>query len=142
MNDILAQSRKERKPYQGILTHNIKMTKPLEENLSREIAQQIKSKAKNSFDNTYKAALLHNSAMYVQGFLVVTGQPYKPIEHSWLEFDEYLVDPTLPHLNRNAAQLHYFPAHRLSVKKLKAAVEEAIEDYPEDPPLPVYGAAP
>jgi hypothetical protein len=28
------------------------------------------------------------------------------------------------------------------VKQLKAAVEEAIEDYPEDPPLPVYGAAP
>jgi hypothetical protein len=118
------------------------MSKPLEENLSREIAQQIKSKAKNSFDNTYKAALLHDSSMYVQGFLVKPGKPYEPIEHSWLEFDEYLVDPTLPHLNTNAAELHYFPAQCLSVKQLKAAVEEATEDYPEDPPLPVYGAAP
>lgn len=118
------------------------MTKPLEENLSREIAQQIKSKAKNSFDNTYKAALLNTSAMYVQGFLVTPGNPYKPIEHSWLEFEDYLVDPTLPHLNKSVAQLYYFPAQRLSVKQVKAAVEEAIEDYPEDPPLPVYGAAP
>ncbi|HEY9601230.1 MAG TPA: hypothetical protein V6C85_06435 [Allocoleopsis sp.] len=118
------------------------MSKPLEENLSREIAQKIKSKAKNSFDNTYKAALLNTSAMYVQGFLVAPGTPYKPIEHSWLEFEEYLVDPTLPHLNKNVAQLYYFPAQRLSVKQVKAAVEEAIEDYPEDPPLPVYGAAP
>jgi hypothetical protein len=76
------------------------MSKPLEENLSREIAQRIKSNPKNSFDNSYKATLLHDSAMYVQGFLVGTGKPYKPIEHSWLEFDEYLVDPTLPHLTQ------------------------------------------
>lgn len=118
------------------------MSKPLEENISREIAEKIKSKAKNSFDNTYKAALLHTNATYVQGFLVGTRKPYKPIEHSWLEFDEYLVDPTLPYLNKNAAELHYFPAQRISVKHLKAAVEEAKEDYPEDPPLPVYGATP
>lgn len=118
------------------------MSKPLEANLSIEIAQQIKSTAKNSFDNTYKAALLNDSAKYVQGFLVRTGNPYKPIEHSWLEFDEYLVDPTLPHLNTNAQRLYYFPVQRLSIKQLKAAVEEALEDYPEDPPLPVYGAAP
>lgn len=118
------------------------MSKPLEENLSKEIAQQIKSKAKNSFDNTYKAALLHNNALYVQGFLVGTRKPYKPIEHSWLEFDEYLVDPTLPHLSQEAEELYYFPAQRLKVKQLKAAVEEALEDYPEDPPLPIYGAAP
>lgn len=118
------------------------MNKPLEANLSKEIADQIKSKAKNSFDNTYKAALLHDNAVYVQGFLVGLGKPNKPIEHSWLEFDEYLVDPTLPHLNKNTAELHYFPAQRLSVKQLKAAVEEALEDYPEDPPLPVYGAIP
>ncbi|MCA1992241.1 MAG: hypothetical protein LDL41_09385 [Coleofasciculus sp. S288] len=116
------------------------MNKPLESNLSKEIADQIKSKAKNSFDNTYKAALLHDNAVYVQGFLVGLGN--KPIEHSWLEFDEYLVDPTLPHLNKNTAELYYFPAQKLSVKQLKAAVEEALEDYPEDPPLPVYGATP
>ncbi len=118
------------------------MSKPLEENLSKEIAQQIKSKSKNSFDNTYKAALLHSSAKYVQGFLVGTRKPYKPIEHSWLEFDEYLVDPTLPHLSKEAQELYYFPAQRLTVKQVKASVEEALEDYPEDPPLPIYGAAP
>ncbi len=126
----------------GTRTHGIKMNKPLEDNLSREIAQQIKSKAKSSFDNTYKAALLHDRAMYVQGFLVGAGKPGQPMEHSWLEFEEYLVDPTLPHLNKNAQELYYFPAQRLSVKQVKAAVEEAIEDYPDDPPLPVYGAAP
>lgn len=118
------------------------MSKPLEENLSKEIAEQIKSKAKNSFDNTYKAALLHNNATYVQGFVVGVGKPCKPIEHSWLEFDEYLIDPSLPHLNRKAGELYYFPAQKLSVKQLKAAIEEAQEDYPEDPPLPVYGDTP
>lgn len=30
----------------------------------------------------------------------------------------------------------------MSVKQLTAAIEEAQEDYPEDEPLPVYGAAP
>lgn len=118
------------------------MSKPLEENLSKDIAQQIKSKSKKTFDNTYKAALSLKSALYVQGFLVWAGHPYKPIEHSWLELDEYLVDPTLPHLNKNPEELHYFPAQRLSVKQVKAAVEEALEDYPEDPPLPVYGETP
>lgn len=118
------------------------MSKPLEEKLSKEIAQQIKSKAKNIFDNTYRAALVNDKALYVQGFLVMTGNPYKPIEHSWLEFDEYLVDPNLPYLNKNSQEFYYFPAHSLSLKQLKAAVEEALEDYPDDPPLPVYGDAP
>jgi hypothetical protein len=120
----------------------LQMSKPLEETLSRTIAEQIKSKAKSSFDNTYKAALLYSNSTYVQGFLVKAGKPYKPIEHSWLEFNEYLVDPTLPHFNETGTELHYFPAQRLSVKQLKAAIEEALEDYPEDPPLPVYGEAP
>lgn len=118
------------------------MSKPVEENLSREIAQQIKSKAKNNFDNAYKAVLLHTNALYVQGFLVGVGNPHKPIEHSWLEFEEYLVDPTLPHFNTSATELHYFPAQRLSVEQVKAAVEEALEDYPEDPPLPIYEESP
>ncbi|MGQ4647371.1 hypothetical protein [Lyngbya aestuarii] len=118
------------------------MNKPLEEHLSKEIAKQIHSKATNSFDNAYKASLSLNGATYVQGFLVWKGHPYKPLEHSWLELEESLVDPTLPHLNKNAQELCYFPAQRLSLKQLKAAIEEAVEDYPDDPPLPVYGAAP
>jgi hypothetical protein len=118
------------------------MSKPLDATLSTEIAKRIKSKAKNSFDNAYNAALVTEGATYVQGFLVFAGDPYKPIEHSWIELENCLVDPTLPHLNKNAEEVYYFPAHRLSVEELKAAVEEAKEDYPEDPPLPIYGAAP
>ena len=80
--------------------------------------------------------------LYVQGFLAVVGQPHKPIEHSWIELSDHIIDPTLPHLKRSAEALHYFPAHRLSVKQLKAAIEEAKEDYPDDDPLPIYGASP
>ncbi len=118
------------------------MSKPLDATLSTEIAKRIKSKAKNSFDNAYNAILVTEGATYVQGFLVFAGDPYKPIEHSWIELDDCLVDPTLPHLSKNSEEFYYFPAHRLSVEELKAAVEEAKEDYPEDPPLPIYGAAP
>lgn len=118
------------------------MSKVLDATLSIEIAKRIKSKAKDSFNNAYQAALLTPEAMYVQGFLVFDGKPYFPIEHSWIELPESLVDPTLPHLNKKPEQLYYFPAQRLSVKQLKAAVEEAKEDYPEDDPLPVYGEMP
>jgi hypothetical protein len=118
------------------------MSKPLDATLSLEIAKRIKSKAKDSFDKAYEAALLTEGAIYVQGFLVRAGEPYKPIEHNWIELEQSLVDPSLPDLGQNALELYYFPAQRLSVKQLKAAVEEAREDYPEDEPLPVYGEAP
>jgi hypothetical protein len=115
------------------------MSKPLDTTLSLEIAKTIKSKAKNSFDNAFKAVKLMEGAVYVQGFLVNAEKPYKPIEHSWIELEEHLVDPTLPHFITTTQEFYYFPAHRISVKQLLAAVEEAKEDYPDDPPLPVYG---
>lgn len=118
------------------------MSKLLDETLSIEIAKRIKSKANDCFDNAYKAALLTEGAMYVQGFLTFAGEPYSPIEYSWIELDDRIVDPTLVHLNKNAQELYYFPAQRLTVEQLQATVEEAKEDYPDDDPLPVYGAAP
>jgi hypothetical protein len=118
------------------------MNKLVDATLSREIAKGIKGKAKDSFHNAYQAALLTPGAMYVQGFLVFAGEPYLPIEHSWIELEHSLVDPTLPHLNKNPEELYYYAAHRLSVKQLKAVVEESKEDYPEDDPLPVYGPMP
>lgn len=126
------------------------MDKTLDETVSLEIAKQIKSKAKNQFDNAYKAALATEGAIYVQGFLAFAGKPYKPVEHAWIELSDTaeatvsdrIIDPTLPHWQKNAEELHYFPAQRLTVEELKAAVEEAQEDYPEDDPLPVYGKQP
>ncbi len=118
------------------------MSKPLDETLSIEIAKRIQSKANDCFDNAYKAALLTEGAMYVQGFLTFAGEPYSPIEYSWIELEDRIVDPTLLHLNKNAQELYYFPAQRLTVEQLQATVEEAKEDYPDDDPLPVYGAAP
>ncbi|MBE9233464.1 hypothetical protein IQ231_17760 [Cuspidothrix issatschenkoi LEGE 03284] len=118
------------------------MNKLLDEALSYEIAKTIKSKAKKPFDNAYKAALVTEGSKYVQGFLVLVGQPYKPIEHGWIEVNDVIIDPTLPHLPKNHQELYYFPAQTLSVKKLKAIVEESKEDYPEDDPLPIYGEAP
>lgn len=118
------------------------MSKPLDPTLSKEISQAIESKATSSFDNAYRAALRTEGSMYVQGFIVWAGKPYRPVEHSWIELENCIVDPTLPHLNKNAEEIYYFAAQRLSVKKLQAAVEEAKEDYPEDEPLPVYGDMP
>lgn len=117
-------------------------TPPLDETLSRATAEQIGSKAKFPFENAYKAALATAGATYVQGFLVRAGYPPQPLEHAWIEAEERLIDPNLPYLGTAAADLYYFPAQRLSVKKLKAAIEEAQEDYPEDSPLPIYGSQP
>jgi hypothetical protein len=118
------------------------MTKTLNETLSLDLAQRTKSKAKTPFDNAYRAAIATEGATYVQGFLAFAGQPRKPVEHAWIEVGEEILDPSLPHLPQKPDRLHYFPAHSLSVKKLKAAVEEAKEDYPEDDPLPIYGSMP
>ena len=118
------------------------MNKPLDEALSVEIADRIKSKAETPFDNAYKAALATKGATYVQGFLAKAGQPYRPIEHSWIEIGDRIVDPTLPYMNKNPLEIWYFPAHSLTMKQLKAIVEESQEDYPEDDPLPIYGDPP
>lgn len=117
------------------------MNKPLDEARSQELAQHVKSKTRAAFDNAYRGALATKTAMYVQGFLVIPGRR-QPLEHAWLELDDCLIDPSLPYLNHRSQDLYYFPAQRLSVKQLKAAVEEAKEDYPEDPPLPIYGTTP
>jgi hypothetical protein len=118
------------------------MNKPLDETLSIELAKNIKSKASKPFDNAYKAALATEGAVYVQGFLVFAGKPYQPIEHGWIELGDSIIDPTLPHLKKNSQQLWYFAAQRLTVKQLKAIIEESQEDYPEDDPLPIYGEPP
>ncbi len=118
------------------------MNKLLDPTLSNEIAKKIKSKAKLPFDNAYRAALVTVGAKYVQGFLVFRGHPFQPIEHGWIELDDVIIDPSLPHLNHNPQELWYFPAQSLTVKKLKAIIEESQEDYPEDDPLPIYGEPP
>lgn len=111
----------------------------LDQAASIELATQIGATSR-SFDNAYRAVLAVDGAVYVQGFLV-TATSLEPIEHGWIEAGDRILDPTLPRLP-NAATLQYFPAQRLSRKQIKAAIEEAQEDYPEDEPLPVYGAAP
>ena len=118
------------------------MDKPLDVEQSKAVAKQIKSKGKASFENAHKAALVTEDATYIQGFLVYEGAPFMPIEHGWLEVSDRVIDPNFPHLNRSADQLFYFPAHRLTPKQLKKAIEEAQEDYPDDDPLPIYGKAP
>ena len=122
------------------------MNKILDETLSIKAAERINSRASTPFDNAYKAALSTEGARYIQGFLAFVGKPYRPIEHSWIELgdtpDVRIIDPTLPHLNKNPEELWYFAAQRLTVKKLKAIIEESKEDYPEDEPLPIYGDPP
>jgi hypothetical protein len=126
------------------------MNKLLDETLSIKIAELIKSRANTPFDNAYKAALSTEGARYVQGFLTFAGKPYRPIEHSWIEVGDTssndslirIIDPTLPYLKQNPQELWYFAAQKLTVKKLKAIIEESKEDYPEDDPLPIYGDTP
>ncbi|MBH8554691.1 hypothetical protein I8751_20480 [Nostocaceae cyanobacterium CENA357] len=126
------------------------MNKALDETLSIEVAESIKSKANQPFDNAYKAALATEGAKYVQGFLAIAEKPYQPIEHSWIELEDVsnndkvirIIDPTLPHLHKHPQALWYFAAQSLSIKQLKAVIEESKEDYPEDDPLPIYGATP
>ena len=116
------------------------MSKLLDTKLSAEVANRIDGKFKNCFDSAYKAALLLEGAMYIQGFLAWAGEPYAPVEYSWIELDDRIVAPTLP--QNKTQELYFFPAQRLTVAQLKAAVEEAEEDYPDDDPLPIYGATP
>ncbi len=118
------------------------MSKSLDINLSTEIAAQIASKANKCFDNAYQAALLDNSYLYVQGFLVVGIEPYAIMEYGWIELEDQIIDPTFVSLNLDAQYLYYFPAQTLKVKQLKAIIDESKEDYPEDDPLPIYGATP
>ncbi len=118
------------------------MSKSLNIDLSTEIAERIGSKANKCFDNAYQAAILDDSYLYVQGFLVVGVEPYSVIEYGWIELEDQIIDPTFVSLNQNAEHLYYFPAQSLKVKQLKAIIEESKEDYPEDNPLPIYGNAP
>ncbi len=116
--------------------------KQLDEALSSEIADRIKSKARTPFDNAHKAALVTEGAVYVQGFMAIASRPQQPLEHGWIEVGDRIIDPTLARFKDPPKEVWYFPAQQLTVKQLKAAVEEAKEDYPDDPPLPVYGAMP
>lgn len=118
------------------------MNKPLDETLSITVAKSINSRASTPFDNAYRAALVTEGATYVQGFLVFAGKPYIPIEHGWIELGDRIIDPTLPHLQKNLQEFWYFPAQYLTVKRLKLVIEESQEDYPEDEPLPIYGDPP
>jgi len=118
------------------------MSKSLDINLSTQIAKQIGSNPHKCFDNAYQAALLDNSYLYVQGFLVVGIEPYSIMEYGWIELDDAIIDPTFVSLSLDAQNLYYFPAQSLKVKHLKAVIDESKEDYPEDDPLPIYGNAP
>ncbi len=116
--------------------------KPLDEARSQELAKQVKAKAKAPFKNAHQGVLATAGAVYVQGFVVAAGKRPQAAEHAWIELEDCILDPSLPFLNQPAQNLHYFPAQRLTVKQLKAAIEVAQEDYPEDDPLPIYGSEP
>lgn len=118
------------------------MDQLVDELRSQRVAEQIKSRARKPFENAYQAALVTEGAVYVQGFVAYASKPYRLIEHAWLELEGAIVDPNFPHLKKKATDLSYFAAQKLTVKQLKAAVEEAKEDYPDDDPLPIYGPMP
>jgi hypothetical protein len=118
------------------------MPKSLDADRSRELAKAANCRTRAPFDNAYSAIALEPEALYVQGFLVCEGEPFQPVEHAWLELGERVIDPNFPSLKRSPTAVFYFPAQQLSYDDLKAAIEEAKEDYPEDDPLPIYGSMP
>ncbi len=137
-------------------------SRPMEQSIqldavrSQQLGKAIASKPNTPFDNAANAAIALFSEVgeaedsdvhYVQGFLVRPGEePSKPIEHAWVEIKTAdiatRIDPSFRHLKLKEDELSYFPAHYLAVPSLQAAIEEAKEDYPEDPPLPIYSAMP
>lgn len=116
--------------------------RPLDEARSQEVAAQISSKPDQPFAGAHQGLAQLEGADYVQGFLVIAGDPFGPREHAWLETEAAIIDPAIAHAKPPLGARHYFPAQRLSSKALNRAIETAREDYPEDDPLPVYGEAP
>jgi hypothetical protein len=115
----------------------------LDEERSNQVRKAVKN-AKGAFEYAMQGAIVlepdHPEVQYVQGFVLYAGG--KPEEHAWVELKSCRIDPNLKVLKKTAAELFYFPAHRMTVEDLKATVEEAKEDYPEDDPLPIYGKMP
>jgi hypothetical protein len=122
---------------------------------SQSLGKTIASKPNTPFDNAANGAIALFTELgesedaelcYVQGFLVIPGEPFKPIEHAWVEIETETsitrIDPNFRHLKKKTEELFYFPAHYLTVPNLQEDLEEAKEDYPEDPPLPIYSAMP
>jgi hypothetical protein len=109
---------------------------------SQALAEQIKAKSKEPYANAARAASKTPGARYVQGFLALNRKPFEPIEHAWIEVEEAILDPNFDFLKVKPENLLYFPAHRITAKQLKAALDEAKEDYPDDDPLPIYGPMP
>ena len=134
------------------------MEKPIQLDAARSssMGKAIASKPTTPFDNASNAAIAlweeigkseDSDIRYVQGFLVMPGgEAFKPIEHAWVEIETSeaiaRIDPSFRHFKKKAEELSYFPAHALDVPELQAAIEEALEDYPEDPPLPIYSPMP
>ena len=119
---------------------------------SSSLGKTIASKPTTPFDNASNAAIALVAELgdraeirYVQGFLVKLGDE-APTEHAWVELELAdgitRIDPSFRHFKKNAEELSYFPAHCIEVPDLQEAIVEAREDYPEDPPLPIYSAMP
>ena len=119
---------------------------------SSSLGKTIASKPTTPFDNASNAAIALVSEVgdtaeirYVQGFLLKPGDE-SPMEHAWVELELAdgitRIDPSFRHFKKNGEELFYFPAHYLDVPDLQEAIVEAQEDYPEDPPLPIYSEMP
>lgn len=95
------------------------MNLPLDETLSRQVAEQIKSKARQPFENAHKAALVTAGATYVQGFLIYASKPYRLVEHSWLEVNGAIVDPNLPHLEKKGRRVNLLSSPTVDRETIK-----------------------
>ena len=118
------------------------------------LGKTIASKPTTPFDNASNGAIALVAELgelaeirYVQGFLLKPGdESFQPIEHAWVELELAdgitRIDPSFRHFKKTAEELSYFPAHYIEVPDLQEAIVEAREDYPEDPPLPIYSPMP
>lgn len=95
-------------------------TKTKDKNESARIKRLVRSKPKQCYVNAARVVLHipeYANADYVEGMAVLGGN--LPIEHGWIEKDDVIIDPTLPH-----DDLDYFPGLRF---KGQRGLTEAME---------------
>ena len=77
--------------------------------LSQKLAKKINSIHNSCWLNAVEALeILNDQTFYIEGWIVISGS-WEVLEHSWLEFNREIIDPSLYTLN----VLEYFPGLKL-----------------------------
>lgn len=85
--------------------------------LSQQLSKTIRAKAKQCFNNAYRAIQdVYPYAHYVEGFVVTTNGPLA-VEHAWLEVNGEIVDPTFCNLSLPLSKADQFEYEGVKQKR-------------------------